>query len=147
MWIRIHCNFSNPQGLIIEIKKERIKLQLSSDRNKGRFQFFREDLFIKGSGIILTLCIWWNFFARSFSLVKRELHVFMKLFFSLSSFFFCPQQKQRKKLLKLVLQKRKNITVYCARALLVLFAQRCNYYTGYNSKLTSFLSILVLNEK
>lgn len=88
MWIRIHCNFSNPQGLIIEIKKERIKLQLSSDRNKGRFQFFREDLFIKGSGIILTLCIWWNFFARSFSLVKRELHVFMKLFFSLSSFFF-----------------------------------------------------------
>lgn len=97
MWIRIHCNFSNPQGLIIEIKKERIKLQLSSDRNKGRFQFFREDLFIKGSGIILTLCIWWNFFARSFSLVKRELHVFMKLFFSLSSFFFLPATEAEKK--------------------------------------------------
>lgn len=97
MWIRIHCNFSNPQGLIIEIKKERIKLQLSSDRNKGRFQFFREDLFIKGSGIILTLCIWWNFFARSFSLVKRELHVFMKLFFSLSSFFFFARNRSREK--------------------------------------------------
>ena len=96
MWIRIHCNFSNPQGLIIEIKKERIKLQLSSDRNKGRFQFFREDLFIKGSRIILTLCIWWNFFARSFSLVKRELHVFMKLFFSLSSFFFARNRSREK---------------------------------------------------
>lgn len=92
------------------------------------------------------MCVWWNFLRESAILLsrKRRVNVFMKLFFLPSLFF--GRNRSREKNFSNSYYKNERIlrsTASVTRS----FAQRCNYYTGYNSKLTSFLSVLVLNEK
>lgn len=97
------------------------------------------------------MCVWRNFLRESAILLsrKKRANVFMKLFFlpSPPSLFFLPATEAEKKTSQTHTTKTKEYYGLLCASVTRSFAQRCNYYTGYNSKLTSFLSVLVLSEK
>lgn len=96
------------------------------------------------------MCVWRNFLRESAILLsrKKRANVFMKLFFLPSPpSFFLPATEAEKKTSQTHTTKTKEYYGLLCASVTRSFAQRCNYYTGYNSKLTSFLSVLVLSEK
>lgn len=124
---------------------------LSLGRNKGRFQFFgRRGRFVhKGiRNYSCILCAFGGIFcakAQSFSLVKGE-PTFSWNYSSSPPFFLAATEAEKKTSQTRTTKTKEYYGLLCA-SVTRSFAQRCNYYTGYNSKLTSFLSVLVLNEK